>query len=546
MQQYDQRRLRLFAVVLFLGIMAANLGRYLIFDGLYLWDARLRWQECAYVLHGLNPFDVMHSRVPSIESIGWLDASLGGTVPWAYVLGNVINPGFLPYSAMCVYILALDFIAPLVTALCMGRFLLRQRYVQDKYMAVLASLLVFAPSMWANAVLFGNQSGIVCCCVILSMCVLEDSETLAGLLLAVAMCKPQVAFVFLFPLLCKKRWKAITVTSGTVLGSWLLAAILTESSPISMLTDIMDQGLSYNTSYYGLFNFLLGFGISTKVVLLLDVAVGGVILLAAAAWMFRKKLANAVLFGNQSGIVCCCVILSMCVLEDSETLAGLLLAVAMCKPQVAFVFLFPLLCKKRWKAITVTSGTVLGSWLLAAILTESSPISMLTDIMDQGLSYNTSYYGLFNFLLGFGISTKVVLLLDVAVGGVILLAAAAWMFRKKLDNDWLLWYAVTAVVSVMWFYKQSHDYIILALPAIAIFCLPHISLPAWGSILILLVDVIAFAVPKVCTLLCGLPKDVVSPWAKLLETVAIMATLYYVFQSAKRHAAALQQASQNG
>ena len=229
MQQYDQRRLRLFAVVLFLGIMAANLGRYLIFDGLYLWDARLRWQECAYVLHGLNPFDVMHSRVPSIESIGWLDASLGGTVPWAYVLGNVINPGFLPYSAMCVYILALDFIAPLVTALCMGRFLLRHRYVQDKYMAVLASLLVFAPSMWANAVLFGNQSGIVCCCVILSMCVLEDSETLAGLLLAVAMCKPQVAFVFLFPLLCKKHWKAITVTSGTVLGSWLLAAILTES-----------------------------------------------------------------------------------------------------------------------------------------------------------------------------------------------------------------------------------------------------------------------------------------------------------------------------
>ena len=165
MQQYDQRRLRLFAVVLFLGIMAANLGRYLIFDGLYLWDARLRWQECAYVLHGLNPFDVMHSRVPSIESIGWVDASLGGTVPWAYVLGNVINPGFLPYSAMCVYILALDFIAPLVTALCMGRFLLRHRYVQDKYMAVLASLLVFAPSMWANAVLFGNQSGIVCCCV---------------------------------------------------------------------------------------------------------------------------------------------------------------------------------------------------------------------------------------------------------------------------------------------------------------------------------------------------------------------------------------------
>ena len=87
MQQYDQRRLRLFAVVLFLGIMAANLGRYLIFDGLYLWDARLRWQECAYVLHGLNPFDVMHSRVPSIESsAGWMlpwGAQCPGPMCWA-------------------------------------------------------------------------------------------------------------------------------------------------------------------------------------------------------------------------------------------------------------------------------------------------------------------------------------------------------------------------------------------------------------------------------------------------------------------------------
>ncbi len=138
-----------------------------------------------------------------------------------------------------------------------------------------------------------------------------------------------------------------------------------------------------------------------------------------------------------------------------------------------------------------------------------------------------------------------VLLLDVAVGGVILLAAAACMFRKKLDNDWLLWYAVTAVVSVMWFYKQSHDYIILALPAIAIFCLPHMSLPHGQNPY--------FA--GGCHCLCGTrslhpavrpAEDVVSPWAKLLETVAIMATLYYVFQSAKRHAAALQQASQNG
>ena len=41
---------------------------------------------------------------------------------------------------------------------------------------------------------------------------------------------------------------------------------------------------------------------------------------------------------------------------------------------------------------------------------------MLTDIMDQGRVYNTPpYYVMFNFLLGFGISTAAVLP-DVAVG----------------------------------------------------------------------------------------------------------------------------------
>lgn len=398
----NDRRLRLCAVVLFLTVMAGNLARYLIFDGLYLWDARLRWQECAYVLHGLNPFDVMHSRAPAIDSIGWLDASLGGTVPWAYVLGNLINPGFLPYRAMCVYLLALDFAAPLAASVCMGRFLLRQRYAADRYTAVLASLLVFAPSMWANAVLFGNQSGVVCCCVMLSMCLLDKNETLAGLLLAVAMCKPQIAFVFLFPLLCRRRWKAIGAASGTVLGAWLLAAILTESSPLSMLSDIMTQGLSYSTSYYGLFNFLLGFGASTRLVLLLDVAAGGAVL----------------------------------------------------------------------------AGT------------------------------------------------------------------AAWLFRRGLDDDWLTWYAAAAVVSVLWFYKQNHDYIILALPAIAIFCMRRVPRPAWCSITILLIDVIAFAVPKGCTAVFGLTKDAVTPWAKLAETLAILASLYYVLRAAVERAESLRAAAE--
>lgn len=390
-RQLPAHRLRLLAVVFFLLVMAANLGRYLVFDGLYLWDAQLRWKECAYLLHGLDPFDVMRGSVSPIEAIGSIDASLGGTVPWAYVLGNLINPGFLPREGMYLYLLTLDFLAPLVTSFFMVRFLLRGGYAEDRRTAVLASLLVFAPSMWANAILFGNQSGIVCCCIMLSMCLIENHENIAGLLLALAMCKPQVAFPFFFPLLCRKRWKALGTASVTVAAAWLAASVLAGKDPITMMLEMLYQGLGYTSSYYGLFSWMLQFGVST-------------------------------------------------------------------------------------------------SW---------------------------------------------VLVLDMAAGLVILHAAAKWIFRSHLEDNWLLWYSVAAVVSVLWFYKQGHDYIILALPAIAIFCLHKIPLTAWASILILLVDVIAFGVPKLCTLFFGLSKETVYPWAKLAETLAIIASLYYVFRAAR-------------
>lgn len=72
MQQYDQRRLQLFGASSAV-IMAANLGRYLIFDGLYLWDARLRWQVLACCTGGTA--DDAQPRDPSNLSAGWM-------LPW--------------------------------------------------------------------------------------------------------------------------------------------------------------------------------------------------------------------------------------------------------------------------------------------------------------------------------------------------------------------------------------------------------------------------------------------------------------------------------
>ena len=86
MKALHSRRARFCLVLAFLAVMLGNLGRYLVLDGLYLWDTRLRWQECAYVLHGLDPFAVMRGETPALPAVGAVDAATGGTVPWAYVL----------------------------------------------------------------------------------------------------------------------------------------------------------------------------------------------------------------------------------------------------------------------------------------------------------------------------------------------------------------------------------------------------------------------------------------------------------------------------
>lgn len=388
MKALQGRRARLCLVLAFLAVMLGNLGRYLLFEGLYLWDVRLRWQECAYVLHGVDPFAVMRGEAPALPGIGALDAATGGTVPWAYVLGNLMNPGFLPFAAARVWILALDLIAALAAAWALRGYLLRSGRCADPAVAGLAGALVLAPSMWANAVLFGNQSGIVCCLLVLALCCLDRHPVLAGVLLAFAMCKPQIAFVFFLPLCCRRRWKPVVTAGALVLAAWGAASALTGTAPLTMLWD-----------------------------------------------MFR-----------------------------------------------------------------------------------------------QGLGYKSSYFGLFNFLLGFGAPTALVLGLDILAGMAVFAAGAFALHRRGLWRDWLAWFALAAVVSVLWFYKQNHDYIILLLPAVAIFCRRALRPADLAAMTICLINVISYALPWLFAALGGRRADA-APWARLIEAVALVAALGRVFDA---------------
>ena len=250
-------------------------------------------------------------------------------------------------------------------------------------------------------------------------------------------------------------------------------------------------------------------------------ALAGALVLAPSMW------ANAVLFGNQSGIVCCCLVLVLCCLDRHPVLAGVLLAFAMCKPQIAFVFFLPLFCRRRWQPIAVAGALVLGAWGAASLATGTAPLTMLWDMLNQGLGYTSSYFGLFNFLLGFGAPTWLVLGLDIVAGMAVFAAGAALLRRRGLWQDWLAWFALAAVVSVLWFYKQNHDYIILLLPAVAIFCRRALRPVDLAAMTICLINVISYGLPWLFVLLGG-RRGAAMPWGRLVEAIALVAALHRV------------------
>ena len=395
------RRLGLLFVACSLAFSLGNVLRFVVSYSLPMNDALWRWQECAYVLRGFNPFDVMQGVEPADPFIGELAPS-GGTMPWSYVLGNVFNPGWCSFATVRLYLGCLYATLPVLCAMCVYAYLTEHRYISDPKRALAASLLVFAPSLWANAVFFGNQSGIICCLIVLSMFLLENHPILTGVVLAFAMCKPQIAAVFFLPLLVKGKWKTIATSVVIVLAGWVAAVRMTNTRPLEMLLQMLTQGLGYTNSYY-------------------------------------------------------------------------------------------------------------------------------------------SYYGIFNILLGFGVPSNVVLVLDVAFACAVFALLARLLFREGLEDDWLCWFSLIAVLSTCWFYKQSHDYVILMLPCIAVFTMDRPPLRQYLNLFIINGQLLSQGIPMAAGRLFGIEKANSYPWGKLLESLLILATLPAILAAAREHKAKLQQ-----
>jgi hypothetical protein len=274
------------AVLLLLAIGYIGIGYFQYFKS-NVPDGRMRWQESAYLLRGINPFDVIQNKIEPIPEIGY-PGKVGGTMPWAYILSNVVLPGFLPWNIVFWYAIVVysGFLALMI-------FVVRKyakEIFEDNTLVLTALGAVLAQYAWLTGILHGNHSLAVCpCLIVVSLMDSKKHPFVAGMLLAMAMIKPQVAALFFLPFLVERQWKPIITAGAVLLVSWIAAALLAKTGPLTMLSDIFVQGTGYATTsrhvYYGLFDpLVLFFDVLPKYLMLAEMP----FFVAVTAYLLHK------------------------------------------------------------------------------------------------------------------------------------------------------------------------------------------------------------------------------------------------------------------
>ena len=219
-------------------------------------DFRGQWALCAYTLRGVDPYAITGLQTPLIEEIGIIP-SVWSTSPWGLILGNFFYPGFLSVENSVTYFLLLNLFVLLITAFTLMKH----------FSFVFMALLTFIAGFFISAY-FGNAGGIICCLLILSCLLEKERPILSGVLLSLAMVKPQVALPICFALLLRKNFKVLTIAALIDFVAWGIDSLLTNQTPLALLMEFLSVDTGGGMAFAGLFtlafqeNLSLAMGLS--------------------------------------------------------------------------------------------------------------------------------------------------------------------------------------------------------------------------------------------------------------------------------------------
>lgn len=283
----DKKKDSLFKLYIILCVGLSMISLFFhIKHGIYFSDHEWLWKECACVLKGIDPVEAIRQNMV-FSDIGTMPPNTAA-LPWTKIIGIVIHGAFLPYQLSCIYYSILNLLVFIWMFYLVNKSLMKK--YQDRQLALWGGINVLSSWYIVDWILVGNNAAIVCFLTVCAICLMDEHECVSGCLLGIAMIKPQIVVPFYFVWLFLKKWKAIAISAGIVIVSWLLSMMITGSPLFMQLNNLFGAALGLNEIYhvFGIFDSFRHIGVDTKVVMLMSMLFG-ITVCVCFSWYLLKK-----------------------------------------------------------------------------------------------------------------------------------------------------------------------------------------------------------------------------------------------------------------
>ena len=185
----------------------------------------------------------------------------------------------------------------------------------------------------------------------------------------------------------------------------------------------------------------------------------GGVFVASAALSVGLTFTRNFLFGNLiMGVAAAMAGMIFCLDRKWDVAAGICWAVAVIKPQDAFLLAIPLIIAKRWKTVFVAASISLVATWIASQLIGKSIIELILEVPKikhtAALSVNLLPDAISQALVDMGVSVDLLQGLNMLIG-ILLCAFMSWCLRKS--ESWLIRFVPPVFCAALWTYMNDYD-----------------------------------------------------------------------------------------
>ena len=216
----------------------------------------------------------------------------------------------------------------------------------------------------------------------------------------------------------------------------------------------------------------------------------------ASSLLVAPAIRCDVFFGNFALIISAGLIaMAISLNHRCDVIAGALLALVMVKPQIALLFVIPLLIDRRFKTVLIAALICILASIPPALLCHTSILDLIFQAPKASVHGFTScalmpsaLSAWLNECLGLSIET---ILSVTAFVGMILCFILSWMLRHH--PNWLVRFSPCAILSVSWTYQLMHSHCVVVIAIIAMACEIIALKGKWQWRVFCLISILLFA-----------------------------------------------------